>query len=148
MTKGMTLIEIIFSLGILALILTLSIPLFSEQYQKYCLEKIIISIEQGIEYAKLQTVIHHQTYKITPLDNQTDFSLGMQLLSGAKIVKDWHWLVGQSQITWHGFQSKREVLFSADLYQSACNGYFLIQTPEHKTMKLVVNRMGNTRRVI
>jgi len=148
MPKGMTLIEIIFSLGILALIWMLSIPLFAEQYKKFCLEQIIIGIEQGIEYARLQALIHHQPYKIAPLDKQIDFSLGMQILSGIKNVKYWHWRETHHHVTWHGFQSDREVLFSADIHQSACNGYFLIQTPEHKSIKLVVNRMGNTRRVL
>jgi type IV fimbrial biogenesis protein FimT len=101
----------------------------------------------------MQALAKGKTLTLTPLPNTNDWSKGMllfvdnskhQYTYNTEPLYEWHWKSADTDVSWHGFQSKDYLLFTTDLRSSINNGYFLIKNTQEQ-IKLIVNRVGRVR---
>lgn len=147
--SGFTFFEVSISFIITSILIIMSMYWIKPAFERIALENLLQTLEQGIIFSRTEALNQHQTLRLVPLESKFDFSEGMRLRSSEKIFKEWHWqslFLPDCQITWHGFQRSPGILFSTDIQNLTSNGYFLLSVPNKKSIKLVINRMGNTRR--
>lgn len=152
--KGFTLIELLICLSILSIVCLFSLPFLSSFYQHNQLQVRQDEVKAAIRFAKMQSQITQESLLLVPIDNSDNWSYGMRLLVDnpqhryipqMRVLHEWHWDSGKIQIHWHGFQSKRYLLFSENPRNNAVNGYFLMQTNQNFVVKLIINRLGSVR---
>ena len=119
-------------------------------HQKNQSQVIQADIKGAIRYAKTKALIDGKSLVLKPLQDSTDWSNGMQLFidnatTDAELIHEWRWTALCIHVTWHGFQSRRDLLFSSEISQNAVNGYFEIKTHSNQIVNLVVNRLGRVR---
>ena len=153
--NGLTLIELLISLSLLAIVLCFSLPLAPTLYKKNQLQLLSDELSGAIHFAKIQALVTGDVLALTRLPGTTDWSSGMMLFvdnakhhytPDVKLLHEWHWSFVGMDVSWHGFQSDDYLLFATDISHNTVNGYFLITTPLQPKVKLVVNRLGRIRR--
>ena len=151
---GLTLIELLVCLSLLAIILCFTLPFGSALYQKNQLQLKANAIKNAIQMAKTQALLTGESLALTPLPEALDWSEGMLLFvddgkhrytPGLKLVHEWHWKLTGIQVTWHGFQSKDYIRFTSELGRNTANGYFRIANATNAPIKLIVNRLGRVK---
>ena len=152
---GMTLIELLVSLSLLAILLFFSLPFAPSLYNKNQLQVVTDEVSSAIHFAKIQALLTGDVLVLSPLSGgRNDWSHGMllfvdnpkhQYMSDDKLLHEWHWNSNVVRVFWHGFQSDEYVLFAADISHSTTNGYFIIKN-DTKQLKLVVNRLGRVKK--
>ncbi len=143
--RAFTLIELLLSLALVAILLLFSLPSTSFMNEKNQIEVIQNDIKAAVLFAKTQAVITGKNIILAPLHDSQDWSNGMQLMQADKLLQEWRWKSSGIHISWHGFQSSHYLLFSADISQNAVNGFFEIKNNTQRSFKLVINRLGRIR---
>lgn len=167
MNKGMSLFEIIITLLIFAICLSLAIPTFSTTIANYRLKSAIILLENDLRFAK-QTA--NSIKKRVSLCTSTD-----QKSCSLQPIKDWQhgWLlfidsdnnfqptaenilryrpalrhsiqIISSQNIQHGIQFNSGRKFGRGLGTGLANGYFIICYPNQNSHKIILNIYGRLR---
>jgi len=152
-TAGVTLVELLLGLAILAVVWFFCVPFGAQQYKKNQLNLVVDELNTIIHYAKIQALLLGEPLVLTPLPASDDWSLGMilfvdnkkhQYTEGSKLIHEWRWHSDAINVKWQGFQSSHYLLFDNNLRHSAVNGYFLINN-NLQQYKVIVNRVGRTR---
>lgn len=152
--RAFTLIELLISLSLLAILLFFTIPFESSLHQKNQIQVIQEEIKSAVRYAKTQALISGNTLILTPSNDSNDWSDGMRLFkdnakhqytSKDAVIHAWHWNSSGIQVTWRGFQSNHYLLFSTDVSKNAVNGSFLIESNAKYAAKLVINKLGRVK---
>lgn len=152
-SAGFTLLELLISLFVLALITSFSLSNTSALYQKNQLQAVTSEIKKAIQTGKLQALSRGESLALTPLTNSTDWSSGMllfvdnanhQYTPDGKLIYQWTWKSTGVHVSWQGFQSKNYLLFAANLKSNITNGFFIIKDNAHQ-VKLIVNRLARVR---
>ena len=150
-SRAFTLIELLLSLTLLAILLFFAVPFASSMHEKNQIQVIQDDIRSAIRFAKTQAMISGNNILLTPLPDSNDWSNGMLLFvdnpkhhytADTQPLQKWQWFSSGIQVTWKGFQSSHYLLFSADLSKNATNGTFIIRNQSQIRVKLVVNRLG------
>ena len=148
---GLTLMELLISLAIMATVLCLSAPLFHCMQAQHDRNRIINEITNVLHFARIQAFLRGETLVLAPLDSLKDWSYGMQLFvregnawppQNKEKLHEWGWQPGVTHLSWHGFQSKDYLVIDSDLSRLALNGYFLMQERGSLPEKYTVNRFG------
>lgn len=151
---GFTLLELMLSLCLMAILSFFSYSSLLTLYRKNELEVLINEVKATIVFSKNQSILRSQNLVLSPLPGSNEWADGMLLFvdnkehryhSGIKIVHEWHWNRNNIHLQWHGFRSNTYLIFSRDLRKSSCNGHFEITSPSHSPMKLWLNRLGRVR---
>ena len=147
-SHGFTWIECLLTLSIFSILLWFSIPFATSLYQKNQMQVIQDDIKSAIRFAKMRALMDGKNEVLMPLSSSHDWSRGMQLRvdKTTQTLFEWHWPSSSIHVSWHGFLSNHFLYFSADINQSATNGYFLIQSPQQPVIKLIINRLGRVRK--
>ena len=149
---GMTLLELLFSLTIMLLLLSLSIGFSSSYLDQHRLITTETQINSQLYLARVLAYQHHQTVLICPSDDKNncgdDWSQpwliylkkdGVQhlLQRGSDFAKNIH-------IEWHGLHSG-PIQLSANNTQQALSGHFNLSTQSGLHRRLVLSRRGEVR---
>ncbi|WP_133127439.1 GspH/FimT family pseudopilin [Legionella nagasakiensis] len=151
---GLTLIELLATLALMAFVLLCCIPSMDKSHKKNQLVFMVDQLKNNLQFARTQALIRGETLALTPLPGANNWRQGMMLFvdnpehvysPGSKIIHEWHWnYPSEWEILWQGFQSSHYLLFSANIRQSAANGHFIVK--DRKTQyQLIVNRFGKVR---
>ncbi|WP_058442577.1 hypothetical protein [Legionella brunensis] len=149
--QGLTLLELICTLILLALLFLLSVPSGLSLFNKNQLQVAEDEISTAICYARKMALLLDARLALTPIDDSGDWSKGMLLFvdnkkhkyhQGDKLLHQWKWHFRGLQISWKGFQSNSYLLFANNLNHAATSGHFDLLTVESNHAKLVVNRFG------
>ena len=151
--KGLTLIELLISLSILAVLFCFAYPLTPSLYGKNQLQVVCADIKNAVLFAKLQAQLRGERLILAPVSETCNWALGMRLFvdnpkhrytSEDSLLREWHWHTNGLQIRWRGFFSTDYLLFAQDMNHNAVNGSFLIQNSVQR-ITLFVNRLGRIR---
>jgi len=151
---GFSLIELLTTLVIFAILCGYSLSFLSSLQKKDQLQVMANEIKQAIHFAKMEALAHAHTVTLTPLSGQKDWSAGMMLfvdkprhrnVEKSSLIREWHWQHPGLIITWHGFESTDYIRFSPDLITRAANGYFLVEDKANQRIKLMLNRLARVR---
>jgi type IV fimbrial biogenesis protein FimT len=153
-SHGITLIELLISLSIFAMIAFLGASYLQISYKKNQIEIAVEEVEAAMHFARTEALLTGSDLALSPFPAATDWSSGMvlfidntvhQFSAGTQAIHFWEGQSSDIHISWHGFISKRYLLFSSDIRKNAVNGFFLIQN-NSEYYKLIVNRLGRVRR--
>jgi prepilin-type N-terminal cleavage/methylation domain-containing protein len=151
--QGLSLVELLVVVIVLSLIVAFNLPLGLSFYQKNHLDFVKEELIAALTYARNRALIDGLPLVLTPLA-QANWSAGMRLFVDnekhrlrpeTKLLHQWHWNYPGLHLSWQGLQSKRYLLFPADLNQAAANGHFIIQNAAGSRIKLTLNRLGRVR---
>ncbi len=152
--QGLSLFELLIVTLLFALIMTFGLPLTSHWYSKQLAWVMQKDIEQAIEYGMQESLVLGEPLRLMPLHNNT-WSAGIMVLrerdvkeKPASVLYAWQWKSSAYRVSWHGFLSDAYLRFTPDFSQSALNGYFLIENPDHHEIKIMVNRVGRVREIV
>jgi type IV fimbrial biogenesis protein FimT len=145
-SKGISLIELIIALTLIALVASLGFPALNALIQKNRLDNLSHDLKAALQFARLQAVLRGEKLCLSPLH---DWSNGMHLcVDNPKhrcqkrgILYQWRWFYHGFQIDWRGFLSKNYLLFSPDMGSNTLNGVFYLRNQQAEK-KLVINRLG------
>lgn len=145
-SRGISLIELIIALAIIALIASLSLPSLNVLIQKNQLENLSHDLKAALQFARLQAVLRGEKLCLNP---QHDWSSGMHLCVDNPehrcrkngILYQWQWFYHGLQVDWRGFLSKNYLLFSPNMGSNTLNGVFYLRN-QSAEKKLVINRLG------
>ena len=156
MSAGLTLIELLVSMVIFAIVLCCSFSFSPSVYKKNQLQMVTDEVKGAIHFAKIQSLLTGDILALTRIPGSNDWSEGMLLFvdngkhqygPDVKLLHEWHWQLSGVHIIWQGFQSKEYLLFSPDIGSNAVNGYFIIKNHMQQQAKLIVNRLGRIKEV-
>ena len=148
---GLTLIELLISLAIMATVLCFSLPLFHSMQTQHDRNRLIKDITNVLQFARIQAFLRGETLVLAPLDSVKDWSYGIHLFvregnswppKNKEELHEWRWKPGGTHLSWHGFQSKDYLVIDSDLSRLALNGYFLMEEGGVLPEKHTVNRFG------
>ena len=148
---GLTLIELLFSLSILAILICSGASFAPALYKKNQLQRVSDEIKGAIQWSRLQAPLMGEWLALTPLPNSHDWSEGMLLFvdnaqhqykQDTKLLHEWHWNAGAVHIDWQGFQSIHYLLFTPNMSSNVINGHFIMKNTMQQKIKLIVNRLG------
>ena len=146
-TYGITLLELLSVLAIIAVLLSFSLPSFTNIIATHQQQIVEHDLIHAIQMAKSCATLSGATVSLVTLDNENNWSTGMKLKIGHQLFHTWHWQFKQVKVVWHGFQGRKMLLFTQNPAHSALSGHFVIKSMSRVT-KLVVNRVGRVRREI
>ena len=151
---GLTLLELVTSLLVLAVLVFFGLSLAPLQQQALRLRAD--ELKSIIRYAKQQAQLSSKPLALTPWRGRSDWSDGMVLFEDnakhaydakAHVIREWHFRRKGVSIGWHGFQSSHYLVFSASLHRRATNGNFILTAPTQEKVILAINRLGRVREV-
>lgn len=147
--KGYTLLELLFTLSIIA-ILSLSTMVSLSYFTKKNEQQVIVDeIRTAVQFAKLQALNFGNQVVLSPLNSTNDWSKGMILVQFSKknnkneTVYQWRWHHPHWLLEWSGVNSLNKITLSDRPLNAMSNGHFKltnIHTKEHAV--IVLNRLG------
>lgn len=149
--KGLSLIELLVVLFIIAGCMLFVSPVNRAHMSKVEKDTIIQNLKSGVQYARLQAIIKGDLYYLESLSKTDDWSKGMSLKrmcypSGNELVYQWRWKLHYWQIQWQGFQSKKGLYISSNPAHMALAGSFILKsTIDGSELKISMNRLGSQR---
>lgn len=155
-SSGLTLIELLVVAVLLSILSFFCFPHWQIIHQKNQLQILQDEIGNAVRFARTHSILRGETLILTPLPDTSDWSSGMllwvdnpthQYVLGSTLIHQWRWKNSGFHVTWHGFQSSRYLLFSADVKKAASSGHFLIAKNSQQPVKLTVNRLGRIARI-
>jgi len=150
---GMTLIELLMNLAVVAILACFSVPLLFSDTAQHVIEERKKELKYILSYARAQALLREETLILAPLKNtiDNDWSEGLRLYvqNGRALppkrkhtVHEWHWPKSRFKLYWFGFQSKNYLLINPDSSKLAMNGYFLVKKNQDILSKMHVSRFG------
>ena len=97
---GLTLIELLMTLAIMAMVLLVSLPVFHAIQTQQDRTRLTNDITNVLQFARLQAFLRGQTLVLAPLDAAKDWSYGMHLFvregdslppKNKEELHEWHW---------------------------------------------------------
>lgn len=150
--QGLTLIELLVSLAIIAVLMTFSVSFWPVFYQRHQMRVVVDEIALAINTARVEALLTGESLIIKPHSRQLNWSQGLVIVAEneskhVRLIHEWGWLNKGVNVEWHGFQSVNYLRFNNDIRHNTTNGYFTINNRfDHK--KLVVNRLGRIRMIV
>lgn len=151
--KGLTLLELLFSLALLSLLFCFCFPLRNALLTRNQLEVLAKEISLAILYARNLAFVSHQPLILTPLQQSADWSKGMLLFVDnknhhyepqLKILHQWSWDYPKVQIKWTGAKSSTYLIFADEIEHAFTSGHFDLIS-QAKALRLIINRFGRIR---
>jgi len=150
--KGFTLIEILFSLVLLAILSLIGIASSSYFIQKNEQQIIVDELRTVLNYAKTQAVSRGNPVSLSPLDPTKNWSHGIVLtqfnkkFNKTETLYQWQWHHPHWVLEWSGISSSNAIVLSNNPINAISNGHFtLSHVPTNKSILLVLNRLGRLR---
>ena len=151
---GLTLIEMLVFMAILAIILQVALPAWQDFIMKNRSQALQHSIERAVQLSRSQAVISKTNVELCGSQDQhtcsNDWSDGwvirVQSLNGQPGQPSHvHTLDRRHlQLQWAGFRPK--IVFNANGYSSSSNGLFFVCRDVKIDWQLILNRQGRLRR--
>lgn len=144
--KGFTLIELITGLVIVSLLGGLGFAWMSTVTQKNQLQAQADALKNAIRYARAQAYLMGRACALKPLPAANgNWSKGMGLFEGEKVIYTWHWPKSSLDIQWIGFHGQQYVLFASNFRHASASGHFEITDAYQHRATVVINRLGRVR---
>ncbi|OGV51636.1 MAG: hypothetical protein A3F46_08375 [Legionellales bacterium RIFCSPHIGHO2_12_FULL_42_9] len=153
---GFTLIELVVTVSVLAVIFCFVLGFnhaFFVKNKIYVLEKQLIN---GLHYSRNRAFILGRDVTLNPIEASGDWSAGMILFvdnprhyytKQDKLIYTWQWQQSpRLKLVWRGFRSTDYLTFAKTLRRSTVNGHFVILQDGVEVRRIVVNRLGRTKR--
>ncbi len=140
-TRGVTLMELLVVLSLVALLVCVSIPTLLCESAAVVRRHCVQELSQVLRYARLQAYVHQHALSIQAVSDN-NWADGVRLLSGDTVLHEWSWHHPGLQLTWHGFRSNQQLIIDYDLAQFAMNGYFSIELRGESLPRITVTRFG------
>ena len=145
--QGITLIELLITLMILAGLFTLSLTSLSFLNHKNEREILIHEIKSALHYARIQAINLEQPVFLASRHDD-NWASGMILTQHhpSKILYQWHWQHPNWVVRWSGVHAANFISFSNNPLSAISNGRFHIAHASTKEQViLVLNRLGRIR---
>ena len=149
--NGFTLIEVLVTLVLLAVLTLISFNSASFLRHKNERQIIIDELSTAIQYAKIQAISLGHPVSLTALDNELNWSKGMLLTQDNSkkdktILYQWQWHHPRWNIVWSGANVSQKIIFSNNPVSAISNGKFVIFDPYTKEQVVIIlNRLGRIR---
>jgi prepilin-type N-terminal cleavage/methylation domain-containing protein len=150
--QGLTLIELLISLAIIAVLMTFGMSFWPIFHQRHQVSVVVDEITLAINTARVEALLTGEPLIIKPLSAKLNWSHGLVVVAEneyklARVIHEWGWLNKGVNVEWHGFQSPHYLRFNNDIRHNSTNGYFIIKS-RFEQKKLVVNRLGRVRMIV
>ncbi|RUR12179.1 prepilin-type N-terminal cleavage/methylation domain-containing protein [Legionella sp. km772] len=148
--NGFTLLELLFTLSVLAILILFSFSSLLQMKQKNEREFLINEIGNAISYAKINARARGHTLTLLPKAPHINWSQGMELFADEtceKLLYTWSWRLAYWHVEWLGVNGLKRIKLSGNT-QAMSNGRFVltnIRTEEKITLYL--NRLGRVKQV-
>lgn len=147
--QGFSFFELNVGLLICSIIFVIFMTFGINHLQKNQIESVVSEITNMVNFTRLETITQDSNLLLSPLNN--NWSSGAELFkithNKMQKINRWDWSHSRIDVSWHGFQSNQNLLFSPNIHANAVNGFFLVQN-KHKGYKLVLNRLGRVREIL
>ncbi len=158
--RGMSLLEVLIALTVVAIVMTAAMPLWSNLVQQNQQDASISSLLNLLQFAKQQAIFQGNIITICPLsekrlcindwsqkiavfhddNNNHELDKSDKLLQSLKVIK------AGAKLQWRGFPSKRYLQFYPGQRLSSHNGRFIYQqTHSATTRSIILSRTGRLR---
>jgi type IV fimbrial biogenesis protein FimT len=150
---GLTFIELLVGLSLLAIVMLFSTPSLDLVFKKNKLELRVDEITRIIKYARNSALLKGKTLILMPIKGDKDWSAGMKLIyrdngnfnydksDTPEIDHEWRWDPAFIKIDWNGFVSNNYLIFAPEIRSNSLNGYFNISY-KNNSYKLTLNRLA------
>lgn len=124
----------------------MAFPNISQWLSVYRMRVVSHDIQSAVHYARVLAYQQGESYGLSPLPGQTQWSNGMQLFKAngqtpPKVMQMWQWTAYHLTVRWKGMQGTQRVLFAPQPSHAMSSGHFLITVGKLKT-NIVLNRLG------
>ncbi|WP_407305727.1 GspH/FimT family pseudopilin [Acinetobacter sp.] len=160
--KGFTLVELIVTLAILAIMMTMALPYFHDIMAKQEIKNITHKLISSIQLAKSHAAIHHTNVVICPSQNKIncqasywnsgfivflDTNKNRQVDTQEKIIYTESTELKYGNLDWRGTLSIPSLTFQASngLPNGSNGSFYYCSTYQQTHYKILLSRMGHTR---
>jgi len=147
--KGLSLIESLVTLVLIASFFVISISFSTHLKEKNELNSILDSLQAAIRYAKITAVTKRGEVSLSPKDSSKDWSIGLILsycnktIQRTEILYEWQWKYPGWEVTWVGASPKNQINFSNNPIHAMSNGRFVLTNQRSREKRVVVlNKLG------
>ena len=160
--KGFTLVELIVTLAVLAIMTSIALLYFHETMAKQEIKNITHKLISSIQLAKSHAAIHHTNVVICPSQNRVncqasywnsgfivflDVNKNRQVDTGEKIIDTQSTELKYGNLDWRGTLSIPSLTFQASngLPNGSNGSFYYCSTYQQTHYKILLSRMGHTR---
>lgn len=158
--KGFTLLELLITLTIFALLCTIAIPGFNQLENEIQVEAAISQLYRAIQLTRSEAIKSNAIATICPSEEgyhcQSNWSKGYVVFIDKKangeispndpLVQFFKPIKGEGTLLWNNFRNKNYLQYTSLGFTNSQNGTFLYCSKKRQTCRsLVVNRFGRLR---
>lgn len=138
-----TIIQMLISLSIIGLLLSVSIPSYQHFAAKQEAELAKQQLLRAINFARSQAIYQQRESVLVGAPQWTD---GYEVKLGSKVIKKFLRIKNTGEISWRSFPLKNYLVFNAQGFTAYQNGTFTYVSKDQKFhWKLIVNQSGRVR---
>jgi type IV fimbrial biogenesis protein FimT len=140
--RGSTLIEVMVSLVIIAIVSAIAIPSYQFLISKHRSSVVKQQLIRAIRYTRSQAVSYQQ--RVT-LEGNPSWTTGYRVSIAGKVLKQLPSHVYNSQLRWQGFPDVDYLQFTPQGFTYHQNGTFSFYQQDKLRWQLVINKAGRVR---
>lgn len=143
--KGLTLIELCFTLLLCSILTLVTINSFYWLKNKNEKERLINEIKGAIFTAKMRSFNEGHSLILSAKEPDYNWSKGIVLRSQDQVLFQWNWLFNQWNVEWHGLNGKTYITIIGTTH-GISNGQFILSNKTTKEkITLTLNKLGRIR---
>ena len=142
---GYTLIQCLITMAIICSLCLFAQPSYFSLQQKHLATTTLKTIQQGLQYARMQAIVLHVTITIAPI-NPNSWSSGFIISNAVQPLKTYNFYRNQ-KISWNGFGDSKNKIYILPNGMTNNNGHFTLLTKQKPTMiyTMLVSKTLRTR---
>jgi Tfp pilus assembly protein FimT len=123
-THSFTLIQCLLTIAIISLLYVFAKPNYLPLQQKHLAIATLKTIQQGIQYARMQAIGQHQVIIMEPIKGN-DWASGFTVNDAATMQKTYNF-TNKAHLTWHGFGQLKNKILILPNGMTHNNGHFTL----------------------
>ncbi|MDR3442361.1 MAG: GspH/FimT family pseudopilin [Legionella sp.] len=150
--KGFTLIELMITVVVVAVLSTIGIASYTYLLRKNEQQTILDELRTAVQFAKIQAMITGRPVYLSPVDALSGWSNGLKLSAlnqqthKMDLLYQWQWQHPRWRLTWKGAQASDKIVVSNNPATAITNGRFsLVNVDSHQHVGIILNRLGRIR---
>ena len=151
-TKGLTLIEVLFTLVLIGILSLLGIASFARWIGENEKKVILDEVRIAVQYSRIQALSRGNPVTLSPLDVKQNWSKGIVLtqynkaINQVELLYQWQWDHPHWLLEWSGISSSNKIILSNNPVSAISNGHFdLTNYRTKERVVIILNRLGRLR---
>jgi len=150
--SGFTLLELLFTLGVVCILILFSFSSLTQLKQKNEREFLINEITNAVSYAKMQARASGRTLYFFAKNHNSTWSEGIDLLAQAGtqdniLIHRWNWSLDNWNVEWHGLNGQRRINFSGNTHAMSNGQFVLTNLRTQEKIVLYLNKLGRVKQI-